>query len=67
MVNVRMTILCLFVCFLGFWTDKKHLKKLRHTDMVFKPQREPVEYEPVMSNWIKAVCRSLSWYSQASQ
>uniref|UniRef100_A0A2D4KVL7 Carbohydrate kinase FGGY C-terminal domain-containing protein n=2 Tax=Micrurus paraensis TaxID=1970185 RepID=A0A2D4KVL7_9SAUR len=63
---------CLGAAFLaglaiGYWTDKEHLKTLRQTDMVFKPQREPKEYEPAMSNWIKAVCRSLSWYSQASQ
>lgn len=62
---MRMTILYLF--FLGYWTDKEHLKMLRQTDMIFKPQREPKEYEPAMSNWIKAVRRSLSWYSQASQ
>uniref|UniRef100_A0A2D4NR20 Carbohydrate kinase FGGY C-terminal domain-containing protein n=1 Tax=Micrurus surinamensis TaxID=129470 RepID=A0A2D4NR20_MICSU len=63
---------CLGAAFLaglaiGYWTDKEHLKTLRQTDMVFKPQREPKEYEPAMSNWIKAVRRSLSWYSQASQ
>ncbi|XP_025028835.1 putative glycerol kinase 5 isoform X2 [Python bivittatus] len=63
---------CLGAAFLaglaiGFWTNKDHLKKLRQTGMVFKPQKEPKEYEPAMSNWIKAVHRSLSWYSQASQ
>ncbi|XP_063162720.1 putative glycerol kinase 5 [Candoia aspera] len=65
-VNTDMT--CLGAAFLaglaiGFWTDKEQLKKLRQTDMVFKPQKEPTEYEPAMSNWIKAVHRSLSWYS----
>ncbi|XP_058043685.1 putative glycerol kinase 5 isoform X2 [Ahaetulla prasina] len=63
---------CLGAAFLaglaiGYWTDKEHLKTLRQTDIVFKPQREPKEYEPAMSNWIKAVRRSLSWYSQTSQ
>ncbi|XP_062988231.1 putative glycerol kinase 5 [Elgaria multicarinata webbii] len=63
---------CLGAAFLaglavGFWNDKEQLKKLRQTGMVFKPQKDPNEYEPAMSNWIKAVQRSLSWYSQASQ
>ncbi|XP_026557349.1 putative glycerol kinase 5 isoform X1 [Pseudonaja textilis] len=63
---------CLGAAFLaglaiGYWTDKEQLKTFRQTDIVFKPQREPKEYEPAMSNWIKAVYRSLSWYSQASQ
>ncbi|XP_042314581.1 putative glycerol kinase 5 isoform X3 [Sceloporus undulatus] len=62
---------CLGAAFLaglavGFWNDKEQLKKLRRTEMVFKPQKEPKEYEPAMSNWIKAVHRSLSWYSQTS-
>lgn len=51
---------------LGFWNDKEQLKKLRKTDVVFKPQKKPKDYELAMSNWIKAVKRSLHWYNQAS-
>ncbi|XP_053167231.1 putative glycerol kinase 5 isoform X1 [Hemicordylus capensis] len=59
---------CLGAAFLaglavGFWNDKQQLKKLRQTDVVFKPQKEPKEYELAMGNWIKAVKRSLHWYS----
>ncbi|XP_044288813.1 putative glycerol kinase 5 isoform X2 [Varanus komodoensis] len=62
---------CLGAAFLaglavGFWNDKEQLRKLRQTDIVFKPQKEPKEYEPAMSKWIKAVQRSLSWYNQTS-
>ncbi|XP_060623775.2 putative glycerol kinase 5 isoform X1 [Anolis sagrei] len=62
---------CLGAAFLaglavGFWNDKEQLKKLIRPDMVFKPQKDPEEYEPAMSNWIKAVQRSLSWYNQTS-
>ncbi|KAH0624042.1 hypothetical protein JD844_007351, partial [Phrynosoma platyrhinos] len=62
---------CLGAAFLaglavGFWNDREQLKKLRRTEIVFKPQKEPKEYEPAISNWIKAVQRSLSWYSQTS-
>lgn len=53
--------------FIGFWSDKEELKKLRQTDVVFKPQKGPKEYELAMSNWTKAVQRSLHWYSQISQ
>ncbi|XP_048361966.1 putative glycerol kinase 5 isoform X2 [Sphaerodactylus townsendi] len=62
---------CLGAAFLsglaiGFWSDKEELKKLRKTDMVFTPQKEPEEYEFAISNWKKAVQRSLHWYSQIS-
>ncbi|XP_077204890.1 glycerol kinase 5 [Paroedura picta] len=60
---------CLGAAFLaglaiGFWSDKEELKKLRQIDVVFKPQKGPKEYELAMSNWTKAVQRSLHWYSQ---
>uniref|UniRef100_A0ABM5G393 Glycerol kinase 5 isoform X2 n=1 Tax=Pogona vitticeps TaxID=103695 RepID=A0ABM5G393_9SAUR len=63
---------CLGAAFLaglaiGFWHDKEQLKKLMKTERVFRPQKESKEYEPAISNWIKAVQRSLSWYSQTSQ
>ncbi|XP_061492900.1 putative glycerol kinase 5 isoform X2 [Rhineura floridana] len=63
---------CLGAAFLaglavGFWNDREQLKKLRQTDMVFKPQKDLKEYEPAMGNWMKAVQRSLCWYSQTSQ
>lgn len=54
-------------CVLGFWKDKQQLKKLSKTDIVFKPKKELKEYELAMDNWIKAVQRSLHWYSQTSQ
>nr|XP_056706378.1 putative glycerol kinase 5 [Euleptes europaea] len=62
---------CLGAAFLaglaiGFWSDKEELKKLRQTDVVFKPQKGPKEYEFAISNWKKAVQRSLHWYSQIS-
>ncbi|KAL8187823.1 UNVERIFIED_CONTAM: putative glycerol kinase 5 [Gekko kuhli] len=57
---------CLGAAFLaglaiGFWSDKEELKKLRQTDVVFKPQKGPKEYELAMNNWTKAVQRSLHW------
>ncbi|XP_015268957.1 PREDICTED: putative glycerol kinase 5 [Gekko japonicus] len=63
---------CLGAAFLaglaiGFWSDKEELKKLRQTDVVFKPQKGPKEYELAMNNWTKAVQRSLHWYSQIPQ
>ncbi|XP_053246145.1 putative glycerol kinase 5 [Podarcis raffonei] len=69
--SVCTDISCLGAAFLaglavGFWKDKEQLKQLRQTDIVFKPQKESEEYEPAMSNWVKAVQRSLSWYSQTS-
>ncbi|KAJ6669365.1 hypothetical protein lerEdw1_008174 [Lerista edwardsae] len=51
----------------GFWNDREQLKKLRETDVVFKPQKEPKEYKVAMDNWIKAVKRSLHWYNQTSE
>lgn len=52
--------------FIGFWSDKEELKRLRQTDLVFKPQKGPKEYELAMSNWTKAVQRCLHWYNQIS-
>ncbi|XP_058407747.1 putative glycerol kinase 5 isoform X2 [Diceros bicornis minor] len=46
----------------GFWTDKEELKKLRQSEMVFKPQKKWQEYEMSMENWVKAVKRSMNWY-----
>ncbi|XP_043348820.1 putative glycerol kinase 5 isoform X8 [Dermochelys coriacea] len=68
-VNTDMS--CLGAAFLaglalGFWTDKEQLKKLRRTEIVFEPQRDSGEYQLAMDNWIKAVQRSLNWYSQTS-
>uniref|UniRef100_A0A8C3XP55 Glycerol kinase 5 n=1 Tax=Chelydra serpentina TaxID=8475 RepID=A0A8C3XP55_CHESE len=68
-VNTDMS--CLGAAFLaglalGFWTDKEQLKKLRRTEIVFEPQRDSGEYKLAMDNWIKAVQRSLNWYSQTS-
>lgn len=48
----------------GFWTDKEELKKLRQSEMVFKPQKKWQEYEISMENWIKAVKRSMNWYNK---
>ncbi|XP_074154544.1 glycerol kinase 5 isoform X1 [Sminthopsis crassicaudata] len=48
----------------GFWTDKEELKKLRESERVFEPQRKWKEYEPSMENWVKAVKRSMNWYSK---
>ncbi|KAB0357215.1 hypothetical protein FD754_001371 [Muntiacus muntjak] len=46
----------------GFWSDKEELKKLRQSEMVFKPQKKWQEYEMNMGNWVKAVKRSMHWY-----
>ncbi|XP_059544269.1 putative glycerol kinase 5 isoform X5 [Myotis daubentonii] len=48
----------------GFWTDKEELKKLRQSEMVFKPQKKWQEYEMSMENWVKAVKRSMNWYNK---
>uniref|UniRef100_G1M1H6 Glycerol kinase 5 n=1 Tax=Ailuropoda melanoleuca TaxID=9646 RepID=G1M1H6_AILME len=48
----------------GFWTDKEELKKLRQSEMVFKPQKKWQEYEMRMENWVKAVKRSMNWYNK---
>ncbi|XP_043854883.1 putative glycerol kinase 5 [Dromiciops gliroides] len=48
----------------GFWTDKEELKKLRESERVFEPQRKWKEYEPSMENWVKAVKRSMNWYTR---
>lgn len=47
----------------GFWSSKEELKKLRQTDVLFKPQKKQTFYEPTMDNWTKAVVRCLNWYS----
>nr|XP_045370651.1 putative glycerol kinase 5 isoform X2 [Camelus bactrianus] len=46
----------------GFWTDKEELKKLRQSEMVFKPQKKWQDYEMSMGSWVKAVRRSMNWY-----
>uniref|UniRef100_H0WFW1 Glycerol kinase 5 n=1 Tax=Otolemur garnettii TaxID=30611 RepID=H0WFW1_OTOGA len=48
----------------GFWTDKEELKKLRQSEIVFKPQKKCQEYEMSMENWVKAVKRSMNWYKK---
>ncbi|XP_012862553.1 putative glycerol kinase 5 [Echinops telfairi] len=48
---------------LGLWTDKEELKRLRESEMVFKPQKKWQEYEMSMENWGKAVKRSMNWYT----
>ncbi|XP_059777870.1 putative glycerol kinase 5 isoform X1 [Balaenoptera ricei] len=48
----------------GFWTDKEELKKLRQSEIVFKPQKKWQEYEKNMGNWVKAVKRSMNWYNK---
>ncbi|XP_015985063.1 putative glycerol kinase 5 isoform X1 [Rousettus aegyptiacus] len=48
----------------GFWADKEELKKLRQSEMVFKPQKKWQEYEISMENWVKAVKRSMNWYNK---
>ncbi|XP_006895176.1 PREDICTED: putative glycerol kinase 5-like [Elephantulus edwardii] len=48
----------------GFWTDKEELKKLRQSERVFKPQKKWQEYEMSMENWIRAVKRSMNWYTK---
>lgn len=50
--------------FIGFWTDKEELKKLRQSETVFKPQKKWQEYEMSMENWVKAVKRSMNWYNK---
>ncbi|KAM5291843.1 glycerol kinase 5 [Ctenodactylus gundi] len=49
----------------GFWADKEELKKLRQSEMVFKPQKKWQDYERDMENWVEAVRRSMNWYSKA--
>ncbi|KAK2119542.1 putative glycerol kinase 5 [Saguinus oedipus] len=48
----------------GFWTDKEELKKLRQSEVVFKPQKKCQEYETSLENWAKAVKRSMNWYNK---
>ncbi|XP_017709694.1 putative glycerol kinase 5 isoform X2 [Piliocolobus tephrosceles] len=48
----------------GFWTDKEELKKLRQSEVVFKPQKKCQEYEMSLENWTKAVKRSMNWYNK---
>uniref|UniRef100_A0A2K5R135 Glycerol kinase 5 n=1 Tax=Cebus imitator TaxID=2715852 RepID=A0A2K5R135_CEBIM len=48
----------------GFWTDKEELKKLRQSEVVFKPQKKCQEYEKSMEDWAKAVKRSMNWYNK---
>ncbi|XP_049641338.1 putative glycerol kinase 5 [Suncus etruscus] len=48
----------------GFWRDKEELKKLRQSEMVFKPQKKWQHYEMSMENWVKAVKRSMNWYNK---
>ncbi|PNI78467.1 putative glycerol kinase 5 [Pongo pygmaeus] len=48
----------------GFWTDKEELKKLRQSEVVFKPQKKCQEYEMSLENWAKAVKRSMNWYNK---
>ncbi|KAM5279206.1 glycerol kinase 5 isoform 2-T2 [Hipposideros larvatus] len=66
---VHLDMSCLGAAYLaglavGFWTDKEELKKLRKTEMVFKPQKKWHEYEMSMENWVKAVKRSMNWYNK---
>nr|XP_054369951.1 putative glycerol kinase 5 [Mirounga angustirostris] len=66
-INLDMS--CLGAAFLaglavGFWTDKEELKKLRQSEVVFKPQKKWQEYEMSMENWVKAVKRSMNWYNK---
>ncbi|XP_036098968.1 putative glycerol kinase 5 isoform X2 [Molossus molossus] len=49
---------------LGFWSDKEELKKLRRSEVVFKPQKKWQEYEGSMENWVRAVKRSMNWYNK---
>ncbi|XP_004629347.1 putative glycerol kinase 5 [Octodon degus] len=49
----------------GFWKDKEELKKLRRSEVVFKPQKKWEDYETNMENWVKAVKRSMNWYNNA--
>ncbi|XP_020826613.1 glycerol kinase 5 isoform X2 [Phascolarctos cinereus] len=48
----------------GFWTNKEELKRLRESERIFEPQRKWKEYEASMENWVKAVKRSMNWYSK---
>ncbi|XP_013015482.1 putative glycerol kinase 5 isoform X1 [Cavia porcellus] len=48
----------------GFWKDKEELKKLRQSEIVFKPQKTWEDYKVNMENWVKAVKRSMNWYSK---
>ncbi|XP_016069596.1 PREDICTED: putative glycerol kinase 5 isoform X5 [Miniopterus natalensis] len=49
----------------GFWTDKEELKKLRRSEVVFKPQKKWQDYEVSMERWVRAVRRSMHWYNEA--
>ncbi|XP_004603263.2 putative glycerol kinase 5 [Sorex araneus] len=48
----------------GFWSDKEELKRLRQSEVVFKPQKKWQDYELSMENWVKAVKRSMNWYNK---
>lgn len=47
--------------FIGLWTDKEQLKKLRRIEAVFEPQKDLEEYRPAMDTWKQAVKHSLHW------
>jgi len=47
--------------FIGFWTDKEQLKKLRQIEAVFEPQKDSEEYRPAMDTWLQAMKHSLHW------
>ncbi|XP_038606802.1 putative glycerol kinase 5 isoform X2 [Tachyglossus aculeatus] len=66
---VQVDMSCLGAAFLaglavGFWSDKEELKNLRKSEVIFEPQKQWKEYEPNMQNWVKAVQRSMNWYSK---
>lgn len=46
---------------IGFWTDRKQLKKLRQIEAVFEPQKDSEEYRPAMDAWLQAMKHSPHW------
>ena len=46
----------------GVWKDKEELTSLRRNDICFVPQKSSSEYKEEMSEWSRAIKRSLNWY-----
>ncbi|XP_069583986.1 glycerol kinase 5 isoform X1 [Ranitomeya imitator] len=49
----------------GVWSTKEELKKLRHQEVLYEPQRKIKDYEVSMSAWELALQRCFNWYNDS--
>ncbi|CAJ0939868.1 unnamed protein product [Ranitomeya imitator] len=49
----------------GVWSTKEELKKLRHQEVLYEPQRKIKDYEVSMSAWELALQRCSNWYNDS--